>query len=294
MRHRITGEKLKARNPHINVEVFKEFLTAENAEKTVRNFDYIIDGSDNFATRYLLNDIAVFQKKPLINGSVYRFHGQVSVFNSMTGPCYRCLYPDPPRPEEIGSCVSGGVMGVVPGIVGMIQAGETIKMICETGAYLSGKLLVLNILNWDFLTVKISKNPACKICGPNPEITALIDYENFCGEGESDIPGEFEISAPELESKLKTKGRFRVLDIRESTEADICRLENSELVPQREINHYLSRLNPEEEIILYCRSGIRSARAISVFREHGFTNVRHLRGGILAWIDEVDPSLARY
>ena len=287
-------KRLLELNPFVQTDVYNELLTVQNAEKIIAEYDIIIDGSDNFSTRYMVNDISVFLNKPVIYGSVYRFDGQVSVFNSKNGPCYRCLYPEPPPPGVVTNCIIGGVMGTLPGTVGLIQATEAIKIICGIGSSLSGNLLLFNIQDWDFQKIKIVKNPDCPVCGKNPVITSLINYEKFCGEEEITLPEEWEISAPKLQKMMASHKKLLVIDIREPQEIQICRLAGTKLIPEKEFVRQPDRFNKKDQIVLFCRSGVRSARAVTLFRNKGFLNIKHLRGGIIAWIEEIDSSLPRY
>jgi len=290
----IAKERIQALNPDVNINVYNEYLNNRNAERIAQDYDYIIDASDNFPTRYRVNALGFFLKKPVVFGSVYRYDGQVMVIDSNKGPCYRCLYPEPPLPCDVQECVIGGVMGSVPGIIGLFQATETIKLIYQVGQVLSGKLLTLNIMDWDLRKINIKKNPDCPVCGSNPTITSFIDYRKFCGIKKIRIPDAQEITPGELKLKFENSHPFTLIDVREFPESEICKFENSIQVPERELKDYSSKLNKEEEIILHCRSGIRSARTLLMLRENGFTKVSHLRGGIIAWIDQIDPSLPRY
>ncbi len=290
----VLEKKLHELNPNVGIDIYNERLGVENAERIVKEYDLVIDGSDNFSTRYLINDVCVFLKKPVIYGSIYRFDGQVSIFDSKSGPCYRCLYPDPPAAGEVANCVIGGVIGTLPGIIGQIQATEAIKFICGIGTSLVGNLLLLNILDWDVQRIKINKNPDCPVCGNNPNITSLINYEDFCGEQEIILPQEWEISAPELSGLITTDKQLQLIDVRESQEIMICNIAHAKLIPEREMMKSPDRFNTNDRLILFCRSGIRSARVVTFLRQQGFADVRNLRGGILAWIDEVDSTLARY
>jgi len=287
-------KRLRDLNPFVQTDVYNELITVQNAEKIVTQYDIIIDGSDNFSTRYLINDICVFLKKPVIYGSVYRFDGQVSVFNNKNGPCYRCLYPEPPPRGEVANCRIGGVMGTLPGTVGLIQSTEAIKIICGIGSSLSGNLLIFSIQDWDFQKIKVVKNPDCPVCGKNPVITSLINYEKFCGEEEITLPEEWEISAPNLQKMIASHEKLLVVDIREPQETQICRIAGTKFIPEKEFVSKSDQFDKNEQIVLFCYSGVRSARAVTLFREKGFSNIRHLRGGIIAWIDEIDPSLPRY
>lgn len=290
----VVEKRLLELNPFVQTDVYNELLTVQNAEKIIAGYDIIIDGSDNFSTRYMVNDISVFLNKPVIYGSVYRFDGQVSVFNRKNGPCYRCLYPEPPPPGDVANCIVGGVMGTLPGNVGLIQATEAIKIICGIGSSLSGNLLLFNIQDWDFQKIKIVKNPDCPVCGKNPVITSLINYEKFCGEEEITLPEEWEISAPKLQKMMASHKKLLVIDIREPQEIQICRLAGTKLIPEKEFVRQPDRFNKKDQIVLFCRSGVRSARAVTLFRDKGFLNIKHLRGGIIAWIEEIDSSLPRY
>ena len=287
-------KKLRALNPGVRIEKWDLFLSTDNARELTDNYDVIIDCSDNFSTRYLINDAAHFNQKPVISGSVFRFEGQVTVFNSQRGPCYRCLYPVPPEPGSGANCVTGGILGVVPGLVGMIQATEAIRYIVGFGTGLSGKLMLVNTFNWEIQTITIEKNPDCPLCGYQPTITSLIDYEDFCHEAVIELPEEMNISPPELKKLISKSGRFILIDVRESPETQICRLENSLRVSENHLPDYAAGLKKDDPIILYCRSGIRSARAAQNLMRIGYKNVRHLTGGILAWIDQIDPSLPAY
>ncbi len=290
----VTKKKLLDINPLINTDTFPELLTAQNAERIISKYDIVIDGSDNFATRYLTNDICVFQKKPVIYGSVYRYDGQISVFDSTRGPCYRCLYPEPPSPGEATNCIIGGVLGTLPGLVGQMQATEAIKMICGIDSILCGYLLLFNIRGWNFNKIKIPKNPECVVCSENPVITAPVNYEQFCGTEEIDLPEDWQITAAELNRCITAEQNIRMIDIREPQESMICSILGAELIPEKEFIKQAEGLDKKGQIVLLCRSGIRSARLVAQFREQGFSRIRNLQGGILAWIDEVDDSLAKY
>jgi adenylyltransferase/sulfurtransferase len=286
-------------NPFIQVDVFNEPFTSENALRIAEPYDLIIDGTDNFPTRYLVNDVCVLQGKPNVYGSIFRFEGQVSVFYAKEGPCYRCLFPEPPPPGLVPSCAEGGVLGVLPGTIGTLQATEAIKLILGIGTPLIGRLLLYDALEMSFQTVKLRKNPNCKVCGPNPEITHLIDYEAFCG-----VPGhdhevgsagvDWDIQPKELAAKLKEGAPLRLIDVREPVELQVARLPGAELIPLGQLAANLNRLDSSQDIVLFCKSGSRSARALELLLSAGFRKVKNLRGGINAWSREVDPSVPLY
>ncbi|MGB9674244.1 MAG: molybdopterin-synthase adenylyltransferase MoeB [Anaerolineales bacterium] len=285
-------------NPNIDVEIYNEPFTSANAMQIAGDYDVIVDGSDNFPTRYLSNDVCVFLGKPNVYGSIFRFEGQASVFDARKGPCYRCLFPEPPPPGMVPSCAEGGVLGVLPGTIGTIQATEALKLVLGIGESLIGRLLLYNALDMSFDFVKLRKNPHCKICGENPEITTLIDYEAFCG-----VPGHFEegsagtewdISASELAEKLKRGEAIQLIDVREPHELEISHLDGAKLIPLGQIAARLQELDSSQEIVLLCKSGTRSARALEILASAGFRKVKNLKGGINAWAREVDPSLPIY
>jgi adenylyltransferase/sulfurtransferase len=286
-------------NPGIDVEVYNEPFTSANAMRIAQDYDVIVDGTDNFPTRYLSNDVCVLLGKPNVYGSIFRFEGQVSVFDARRGPCYRCLFPEPPPPGMVPSCAEGGVLGVLPGTIGTIQATEALKLVLGIGEPLIGRLLLYNALDMSFDFVKLRKNPKCKICGENPEVTELIDYDAFCG-----LPGhpleegsageEWDISATELAQKLKAGEPMRLIDVREPHELEISRIEGAELIPFGQLAARLAELDSTQNIVLFCKSGTRSARALDILVSAGFRKVKNLKGGINAWAREVDPSLPVY
>ncbi len=292
-------ETLQRLNPDVEVVVYPERLTSQNALQLLAPYDIVVDGSDNFPTRYLSNDVCVLLGKPNVYGSIFRFEGQASVFDARHGPCYRCLFPEPPPPGMVPSCAEGGVLGVLPGTIGTIQATEALKLILGIGETLVGRLLLYNALDMSFDFVKLRKNPKCKICGREPEITELIDYEAFCG-----VPGhhvedgsageEWDITALELAQRLKAGNHIRLIDVREPHELEISRIEGAELIPLGQLAARLSELDSAEEIVLFCKAGTRSARALEVLASAGFRKVKNLKGGINAWAREVDPSLPIY
>ena len=291
-------ETIRDINPNVEVVGYQTRLTSQNALDLLVDFDIIVDGTDNFPTRYLVNDACVLLGKPNVYGSIFRFEGQVSVFYAQEGPCYRCLYPEPPPPGLVPSCAEGGVLGVLPGIVGCIQAMEAIKLIIGQGQPLIGRLLVFDALSIKFRELKLRKNPECPVCGAQPTITRLIDYEQFCGIlGEEHTPvitGIPEITAQEVKKMMDEKKPFVLIDVREPHEFQICRIPGATLVPLRELPKRMNELNPAHEIVVHCRSGQRSAKAVELLMKAGFLKIHNLKGGILAWSDQVDPSVPKY
>ncbi|MFZ5882764.1 MAG: molybdopterin-synthase adenylyltransferase MoeB [Chloroflexota bacterium] len=291
--------KLLDLNPDIQVDVYNEPYTSENAMRIASDYDLIIDGTDNFPTRYLTNDVAVFLGKPNIYGSIFRFDGQVSVFYAKEGPCYRCLFPEPPPPGLVPSCAEGGVLGVLPGTIGTIQATEALKVLLGIGTPLIGKLLLYNALDMSFDFVTLKKNPNCRVCGPNADIKELIDYEEFCGvpghdHGEEGSAGEgLDITAGELAERLKTN-HLKLLDVREPHELEISALPGAVNIPLGQLAARLSELDSAEEMVVFCKGGTRSARALELLASAGFKKVKNLKGGINAWAREVDRSLPVY
>jgi len=285
-------------NPNVEVIGFETRLTSENALQLFQDFDIVVDGTDNFPTRYLVNDACVLLGKPNVYGSIFRFEGQASVFDAREGPCYRCLYPEPPPPGLVPSCAEGGVLGVLPGIVGCIQAMETIKLIIGQGKTLVGRLLVFDALGVKFRELKLRKNPDCPICGPHATITKLIDYEQFCGiRGEEHTPpmiGIPEITPREVKKMMDDNQPFVLIDVREPHEFQICRIPGSTLIPLGEVPKRMHELDSASDIVVHCRSGQRSARAVELLKKAGFHKIHNLKGGILAWSDEVDPSVPKY
>jgi molybdopterin/thiamine biosynthesis adenylyltransferase/rhodanese-related sulfurtransferase len=286
-------------NPDIEVDVYNEPFTSENAFRIAEPYDVIIDGTDNFPTRYLSNDLAVLTGKPNVYGSIFRFDGQVSVFDGKQGPCYRCVFPEPPPPGLVPSCAEGGVLGVLPGTIGTLQATEAIKLILGIGEPLIGKLLLYNALDMSFDFVKLRKNPNCKVCGENPEITELIDYEEFCGmpmhdHDEGSAGEDWDITATELAERLKQGNRLRIIDVREPHELEISHIEGATLIPLGQLASRMHELDSAEEIVLMCKVGTRSVRALDVLYSAGFRKMKNLKGGINAWAREVDPSLPIY
>lgn len=286
-------------NPDIEVEIYNEPFTSANAMRIAESYDVLIDGTDNFPTRYLSNDVCVLLGKPNIYGSIFRFDGQVSVFDARRGPCYRCLFPEPPPPGLVPSCAEGGVLGVLPGTIGTLQATEALKLILGIGEPLIGRLLLYNALDLSFDFVNLRKNPQCKICGPQPEVTELIDYEAFCGvpghdHEEGAVGGGWDITAPELAERLKNGLPLRLIDVREPHELEISHIEGAQLIPLGQMAARLSELDSAEEMVLFCKGGSRSARALELLLSAGFRKVKNLKGGINAWAKEVDSSLPVY
>jgi sulfur-carrier protein adenylyltransferase/sulfurtransferase len=285
-------------NPNVEIEPFETRLSSDNALDIFREYDIVADGTDNFPTRYLVNDACVLLGKPNVYASIFRFEGQASIFYAKEGPCYRCLYPEPPPPGLVPSCAEGGVLGVLPGIMGCIQAMETIKLILGRGDSLIGRLLLFDALAMKFRELKLHKNPDCPICGTNRTITKLIDYEQFCGiRGEEHIPvqtGIPEITPVELKKKMDAQEPFLLIDVREPHEYQICRIPGSKLIPLGEVPKRMNELDSADEIVVHCKSGMRSAKAVDLLMKSGFGKIHNLKGGILAWSDQVDPSVPKY
>ena len=283
-------------NPHVRVEAFSERLTSANALDILRGFDLVVDGSDNFPTRYLINDACVLLNKPNVYGAVFRFDGQVTVFRTKTGPCYRCLYADPPPPDLVPSCAEGGVLGVLPGIIGSLQALEVIKLIVGFGESLVGRLLLFDGRRMQFRELALQKDPDCPVCGERPTVTKLIDYEAFCGvgAGSRESGDGVEISARDLQHERARKPNLLLIDVREPLEAEIARIEGARLIPLRELPRRLSELPGHAEIVTHCHHGPRSLQAREILKGAGFAKVRSLSGGIDAWSREVDGAVPRY
>ena len=292
----VAKERVNAINPNVDVQVFDTRLTSENALDILKDYDVVVDGTDNFPTRYLVNDAAVLLKKPNVYGSIFRFEGQASVFWAEKGPCYRCLYAEPPPPGLVPSCAEGGVLGVLPGIVGSIQAIETLKVLLGRGDTLVGRLLVFDAMRMKFRELQLRKNPDCPICGSHPTVKELIDYEEFCGLNapSEQVGEEFQITASELKGKLSDGGEVVLLDVREPMEWEIAHLDKAVLMPVAQVPGRVNELSTADDIVVYCKSGVRSARITNFLRELGFRKVKNLVGGIDAWADEVDPQMPRY
>jgi sulfur-carrier protein adenylyltransferase/sulfurtransferase len=289
------AERLEAANPHVELEPHQLSLSSANAMDILSRYDVVIDGTDNFPTRYLVNDACVFLGKPNVYGSIFRFEGQASVFDARLGPCYRCLYPEPPPPDLVPSCAEGGVLGVLPGIIGTIQAMEAVKLLLGLGTSLAGRLLLFDALRMNFRELRVPKNERCTVCGPAPEVTELIDYERFCGvHAAEEVTVSDTITPLELKERLERGDRLKLIDVREPREWEIGRIEGAELIPLRTLPDRIAELEKGDEIVLYCRSGARSGSATQFLRQQGFDRAMNLVGGILRWSQEVDPSIPRY
>ncbi len=292
-------DKILDLNPNIQVDVFNESFTSANAMRIAKDYDVIIDGTDNFPTRYLSNDVCVFLGKPNIYASIYRFDGQVSVFDARRGPCYRCLFPEPPPPGLVPSCAEGGVLGVLPGTIGTIQATEALKVLLGIGEPLIGKLLLYNALEMSFEFVRLKKNPNCRVCGPNADVKELIDYEEFCGvpaheSSQGSAGADWDIEATELATRIQGISNVLLLDVREPHELQISAIVNAKNIPVGELAARLSELDSAQEMVVFCKSGTRSARALELLVSAGFKKVKNLKGGINSWAREVDTSLPLY
>ena len=281
-------------NPNVDVETFETRLTSANALDIFRTFDVVVDGSDNFPTRYLVNDACVLLGKPDVYGSIFRFEGQAAVFFAREGPCYRCLYSEPPPSDLVPSCAEGGVLGVLPGIIGSIQAMEAIKRILGVGDALIGRLLLFDALQLKFRELKLAKDPDCPVCGTHPTVTSLIDYEAFCGVTAPPAYNGVEIAAAELRDAQARNPRLLLLDVREPHEWEIAHIEGARLIPLSELPERLGELDGHAEIVTHCHHGTRSIRALEILKAAGFAKVRSLKGGIDAWSATVDPSIPRY
>jgi adenylyltransferase/sulfurtransferase len=291
-------DRLNAINPEITVETHDLALASDNALELLAGYDIIVDGTDNFPTRYLVNDACVLLGKPNVYGSIFRFEGQASVFATKDGPCYRCLYPEPPPPGLVPSCAEGGVLGILPGVIGTIQATEAVKLIIGVGEPLINRFLIYDALAMKFRQLKLRKDPECPVCGDHPTVTELIDYEQFCGivsaVTSEESAQDDDTSVEELKTRIDQEDGVFILDVREPQEFEICRIPNSTLIPLGDLPHRLSELEGKNEMVVHCKSGVRSAKAVKLLREAGFSRAKNLRGGILAWIDKVDPSLPKY
>ena len=284
-------DRLRDINPNVRVEAHETSFSEANALDLVKAYDVVLDGTDNFPTRYLVNDACVMAGRPNAYGSIFRFEGQASVFAARNGPCYRCLHPEPPPPGLIPSCAEGGVLGVLPGVIGTIQATETIKLLLGIGEPLIGRFLIYDALRMRFREVRLPKDPDCPVCGTNPTIRTLRTYEQFCAPAPS---GNDDMTVTELKSRIDRGTAPTIVDVREPSEHQICRIPSAILIPLGDLPARAHELDPGAEIILHCKSGARSARATKLLRDRGFANARNLKGGILAWIDQVDPSLPKY
>jgi sulfur-carrier protein adenylyltransferase/sulfurtransferase len=284
-------------NPYVEIDRHEVALTSENALQILKNYDLVVDGTDNFPTRYLVNDACVLLKKPNVYGSIFRFEGQATVFAYPGGPCYRCLYPEPPPPGLVPSCAEGGVLGILPGVIGLIQATETVKLILGAGEPLVGRLLLYDALAMRFRELKLRRNPECPVCGDHPTIHELIDYQEFCGvpnQAHEPAPVEGEIDPVEVKAKMDRGDRFVLIDVREPHEYQICRIPNARLIPLGDLPKRVNELNSADEIVAHCKSGVRSGKAVDFLKQAGFKKVRNMKGGTLAWSDKVDPSVPKY
>ena len=284
-------DRLRDANPNIEVELHECRFSSENASKLVARYDLVVDGSDNFPTRYLSNDVCVFARRPNIYGSIFRFDGQSSVFAPhLGGPCYRCLFPEPPAPGTIPNCAEAGVLGVLPGIIGMVQAIEAIKLILGVGEPLIGRLLHFEALKMKFRELKLRRDPQCPVCGDAPTITAPVDYEQFCGIA-ADVPA---ISVHDLKRKRDAREAIQLIDVREPFEFEIARIDGAKLIPLGQLANRLHELKQNGQTVVHCHTGMRSAQAVQMLRQSGFTNVYNLEGGIDAWANEIDPAVQKY
>jgi adenylyltransferase/sulfurtransferase len=293
------AEKMQAINPNVEIVKHEVALTSDNAMEILKDYDLVVDGTDNFPTRYLVNDACVLLGKPNVYGSIFRFEGQATVFAYPGGPCYRCLYPEPPPPGLVPSCAEGGVLGILPGTIGLIQATEAVKLILGIGESLVGRLLLYDALGMHFRELKLRKNPECPICGDHRTITKLIDYQQFCGVPQQPAKQEAEVNEGEIEvtevkAKLDRGDAFVLIDVREPHEYQICNIPAARLIPLGEVGKRLGELDPEADIVIHCKSGMRSARACGILKAAGFKHVRNMKGGILAWSDRVDRSVPKY
>jgi adenylyltransferase/sulfurtransferase len=294
-------DRLQAINPEVKIDLYETRLTSANAISIIDPYDIIIDGTDNFQTRYLVNDACVLLDKPNVYGSIFRFDGQASVFHPPAGPCYRCLYPEPPPPGEVPSCAEGGVLGILPGLIGCIQATEAVKLILGKGSPLIGRLLLYDALQMRFQEFKVRRNKHCPLCGDRPTITRLIDYDQFCGiRGQETPPAQtpggksWETSVEEFHQRLQQGDKVFILDVRNPEEFAICRIPGSTLIPLPELPQRFGELDKNVEMVVHCKSGMRSAKAVQFLRQQGFDKIKNLKGGILTWADKIDPSMPKY
>ncbi len=292
-------DRLLELNSDTNIVTYNEMLNSDNAMEIMKDYDVVVDGTDNFATRYLTNDACVFLGIPNVYGSIFRFEGQVSVFDAKRGPCYRCLYPEPPPPGLVPSCAEGGVLGILPGVVGTIQASEVVKLILGEGTPLIGRLLFIDVLSMEPRILKLRKDPDCPVCGENATVTELIDYQEFCGigrgeEAPEEKPEVKEITVEEFSSIKENKADFVLIDVREPHEYKICSIEGSKLIPLGELKNRTDELDPKDDIVVHCHHGGRSMKAATFLVEQGFSKVKNLKGGIDEWAEKYDSEMARY
>jgi len=291
------AERLRGVNPEINIEAHNTTLDATNALQLVSGYEVVLDGTDNFTARYLVNDACVMARKPNAFGAIFQFEGQASVFAAEGGPCYRCLHPEPPPPGLVPSCAEAGVLGVLPGIIGTIQATETIKLILGIGEPLVGRFLIYDALRMRFRELKLSRDPQCAVCGDSPSILELKAYDGYCSSGQRPGVGDttdMDISVRELKDRMDRGDAPILIDVREPNEHAICQIPGAQLIPQGQLAQRLGEFDPAAEIVVHCKMGGRSGRAVAMMRQHGFTNARNLTGGILAWINEIDPTQTKY
>jgi adenylyltransferase/sulfurtransferase len=284
-------------NPYVQIDKYEVALNSDNALEIFKDYDLVVDGTDNFPTRYLVNDACVLLKKPNVYGSIFRFEGQATVFAYPGGPCYRCLYPEPPPPGLVPSCAEGGVLGILPGMIGLVQATEAVKLILGSGEPLVGRLLLYDALAMRFRELNLRRNPECPACGDHPTITKLIDYQEFCGLGrgeEAVVETTGDIEPAEVKQKIDRGDSFVLIDVREPHEYQICNIPYAKLIPLGELPKRVNELNTADEIVAHCKSGMRSAKAVDFLKQAGFKRVRNMKGGILAWSDKVDPSVPKY
>ena len=293
--------RINALNPEVEVVTHEMALSSENALGLFADYELVVDGTDNFPTRYLVNDACVIGGKPNVYGSIFRFEGQASVFATKDGPCYRCMFPEPPPPGLVPSCAEGGVLGILPGVVGALQATEAIKLILGVGESLVGRFLLFDALKLRFRELKVRKDPDCPVCGEHPTVTQLIDYEQFCGitqtataAATSSTEDADEATVEELKTRLDRHESFLLLDVREPQEFEICRIPGSVLIPLGDLPSRLFELEGRDDMIVHCKSGVRSGKAVKLLREAGYSKARNLKGGILAWINRIDPTLPKY
>jgi len=291
-------DRLRDINPHIEIETHETRLTSQNALRLFENYDIVVDGTDNFPTRYLVNDACVLTGKPNVYGSIFRFEGQASVFWAEKGPCYRCLYPEPPPPGLVPSCAEGGVLGVLPGIIGSIQANETIKLILSAEDTLVGRLLLFDAWQMKFRELKLRKDPQCPVCGENPTVRQLIDYEEFCGlrsQPEPPTNALEEITAKELKHRIDEGRDLQIIDVREPSEYEIAKMPGTRLIPLAQVVSRINEIDPSKETVVHCKGGVRSAKAIAALKQAGYAGrLINLKGGITAWSNDVDPSVPKY
>jgi len=292
------ADRLRSINPEVKVVQYEVMLSSNNALEILKGYDVVVDGTDNFPTRYLVNDACVLLGKPNVYGSIFRFEGQASVFATTDGPCYRCLYPEPPPPGLVPSCAEGGVLGILPGVIGTIQATEAVKLIIGVGEPLVNRFMIYDALRMRFRELKLRKDPECPACGENPTIQKLIDYEQFCGLTPTAIQDEVsdgvDTTVEELKARLDHQDDIFILDVRETQEYQICQIPGSKLIPLGDLPKRLSELEGHDEMVVHCKSGVRSAKAVRLLREAGFKKAQNLSGGIMAWIERIDPSLPKY